>query len=1796
MIALFHAFALVTCIVSCGASIPPDNATLFNIELEIENEQTEMNPSKIALLAPLYHTEEYVIDSREIALWGDKTTILHSSCVRTPQNSPPKAKTAFCTRGNMMSSIIILCNSSILLSDLAFDCGTDGICVSKISSSTLTLTTCRIVSNCETSPFVLFGRSGRDGTSISLVNTTHRSSCPHTLLPLGMFSELAQTPSDRSDCSWRDPVHSIRSVSLCLSDCALLGGTGPLVDFSSVGSGGRDVGKASMGVSTWLVAGELRNVSWCGWRDVKACSLFSQGIVGTSVADSADHLAGTTSLDLNSGGDLLCMNSSFAGCSSSLSPSDGPTYSLQHRSSSDIRYFISSSDSSAIIFKRCTFHSMKESSKGSAIYVLYAPSSLLISECSFAHIISSYGGGGAVTFDHETAKYPFTLTSSSFLNCSTNNLGGSVYVLRATTATISSSFFKNSTVTRTDAEGGGICFDTSTNVLLSNSVFLNCSAGTIRFGGGGLSFADILLLKMDSIQFRECRGYQGNDILSDYWSVSELASNVTNCDSTSGSPSWYIVSGKRSDDSLVPQTTTARTLQSIVPSLGADGISATLRATVSDDVEGTMLVLVDNTDSEDKRTANSAPAIQRLLSFAFASSSTTSSLTVRCGDWEILQLGQTYSVIGSSINGTNLSSNSLTLVMPHPPQLNAVVCRSGTGLDHAWLRLVGRGVVAGTYVVHIEGMDDFACTVSFDGSTEDGTQNMYSTEVSISLFGEGSKFSPNTQYEVNLVKMEGSSEGVILDPSRLFFTTPDPPRLTSVGGVQFTDASKSSIEVDLFGVGLAAGDYTLVVSSASGAHITLEVEWSDSSSGKVTAIVYSLAESAVDLSFGETYTISSLSNTEGIGVVFNTLTFMTPTEPARLVSTSSKVNAGRNGTTMTLTSRSLSTGSEYSISVVGTPTVPSGSNEEHSTTLTMMATSAVSNTFSVSLYPFPGDLLYGHTYSVDEMNRMNDSSTVLIEKLDCVFSTPTEPERLVSVSCASSFSDPQQSKLLLIFSSRALLANSEYTLTLQSTAVSSIPSHTKRISVTTENDGTIASFDHCLFPIEEGPKRGEQLEFGVRYTVVSFTRGSTSLLFDTESHSFVVPAEPPQIESASIRFNVLATTCIVTFAGTRFRIGKTYQVTLNTTHSFTITMESTILAQSEELPVGSAGSLQFETKYEVSTITPLDAAEGDILFDTPLTLSVPTKPTVTLIFVDSEKGSEKTEECGTIGTPCNSVLVGWRVGEENDVDGVVVKIDGWGGFGGRVVVGEKKLEIVGVVKGKSRLVVEDGVLGEGGEEGAITMSGGSVVIEGVTLCLPPSRQFGKSGMGSVMRGFGECVVESVSIVSGWKLERVGMGLVCWLGGSLTLRGIVMEGVEMESDVILVNCSSSQKDVSFEMDSCRLIGVVTRNTALDLFSSKSEESHIGIGDCVFVSTERVESGGVVDGMGVIVVSTWQEKTLISKCVFSDCGTVEGTVGSLKKGGVVVVRIGSGQVGRRKEILLHENVFVDSSVSWSGSVESGVGGVVVWSDGVCQVLVDVFGSWFEETRVSGVVLDRDSFGVPIIERKRKIVHTLSGSGHAGLVVVVGRVLPVIRRKGSSFSGCSLRIVRTLTTLPRLLPTWHFPQFRRKLPSTPHPSPIATIFTASHPSKISLPPKTLSLYSSTTLNRIQQSPFSNENTLSQSQLLLGTSNTTVIQIPRSSSQHLSSPAEPLMQTIEPTPHLIFVHSSSHVPPTILNVSRICLREFEKAGKSLFSIHTEPSQAMITMCPSVDPSTNVCLPIVTDVASLIHLDQSSR
>ncbi|KAK2956727.1 hypothetical protein BLNAU_8361 [Blattamonas nauphoetae] len=116
--------------------------------------------------------------------------------------------------------------------------------------------------------------------------------------------------------------------------------------------------------------------------------------------------------------------------------------------------------------------------------------------------------------------------------------------------------------------------------------------------------------------------------------------------------------------------------------------------------------------------------------------------------------------------------------------------------------------------------------------------------------------------------------------------------------------------------------------------------------------------------------------------------------------------------------------------------------------------------------------------------------------------------------------------------------------------------------------------------------------------------------------------------------------------------------------------------------------------------------------------------------------------------------------------------------------------------------------------------------------------------------------------------------------------------------------------------------------------------------------------------------------------------------------------------RKEVHVVDCVVIDSSPFRESDGEKMNGGVVVWSGGKGQVVVDVGGSWFEETRVSKQYLERDSIGIPIMSPKRKIVHSLLSDVPAGLVVSGGDCVPVIARRGSSFSGCSLRVEKKQT----------------------------------------------------------------------------------------------------------------------------------------------------------------------------------------
>ncbi|KAK2949351.1 hypothetical protein BLNAU_15731 [Blattamonas nauphoetae] len=369
----------------------------------------------------------------------------------------------------------------------------------------------------------------------------------------------------------------------------------------------------------------------------------------------------------------------------------------------------------------------------------------------------------------------------------------------------------------------------------------------------------------------------------------------------------------------------------------------------------------------------------------------------------------------------------------------------------------------------------------------------------------------------------------------------------------------------------------------------------------------------------------------------------------------------------------------------------------------------------------------------------------------------------------------------------------------------------------------------------------------------------------------------------------------------------------------------------------------------------------------------------------SEGGSNRTEECGSFSTPCSSIAIGWKTGtEEEGLNEVILLIHKSARFGSQVHVGRKTLEMRGLFEGESRVDVEEEAGREGKEEGVVVVAGGSLQMTGLTLRLPRPSLVGETKTASVVvSGFGECVLDGVRVVESWEGEGVGMGMVLWSGGSLRLTKIEMKSIWMESNVTLVKCSSSSTEVTLEMSDCMFVEVETRNAELVAFSSTLASSRFEMDGCVFLSTNRSETRGG-ERTGLIKISTGQERTEIRKCKFSDCGTLLTESGGRKRGGVLIVEIRRESILDRKEVRIVDCIVMNSSPLRESEGEEMSGGVVVWSSGKGVVVVDVGGSWFEETAFSKQELERDSLGMPIVSPKRKIVHSLSSDVPAGLVV--------------------------------------------------------------------------------------------------------------------------------------------------------------------------------------------------------------------
>ncbi|KAK2955142.1 hypothetical protein BLNAU_9871 [Blattamonas nauphoetae] len=300
------------------------------------------------------------------------------------------------------------------------------------------------------SPFVVDSQSGCDGSSISFASCCHQPSTQNQLFPLVDFDSLPN-PSFPTSVNADDDITthsadgtvSVACVNHLMSDADLPLGTGPLLNFGRISDEHHTL--SSLSVETSLSHSRLLNVSSSPSPALRPIGSIgqSQKMIGVEVSGCTNHLYGTVCDDMNNGGSILCLNSSFSRCSTSLEPSSTfPTYNFQHRSGAEQKFELSITPSSSVSFSHCTFHKMTTALEGGAIVSKSSSQGLSIAACSFVDCSSSPGMGGAVSIDFSSSSpQPVSISSSLFIGCNASYWGGTLYLNSPQTASVTDCCF-----------------------------------------------------------------------------------------------------------------------------------------------------------------------------------------------------------------------------------------------------------------------------------------------------------------------------------------------------------------------------------------------------------------------------------------------------------------------------------------------------------------------------------------------------------------------------------------------------------------------------------------------------------------------------------------------------------------------------------------------------------------------------------------------------------------------------------------------------------------------------------------------------------------------------------------------------------------------------------------------------------------------------------------------------------------------------------------------------------------------------------------------------------------------------------------------------------------------------------------------------------------------------------------------------------------------------------------------------------------------------------------------------------
>ncbi|KAK2955173.1 hypothetical protein BLNAU_9902 [Blattamonas nauphoetae] len=1154
--------------------------------------------------------------------------------------------------------------------------------------------------------FVVDSRSGCDGSSISFVSCCHEpSSTQNQLFPLvdfdsrtNPFFPTSVNADDDISTHSADGTVSVTCVNHLMSDADLPLGTGPLLNFARISDEHHT--PSSLSVETSLSHSRLLNVSSSPSPALRQIGSIgqSQKVIGVEVSGCMNHLYGTVCDDMNNGGSVLCLNSSFSRCSTSLEASSTyPKFIFQHRTGTEGRFVFKHTQSSTVSFSHCTFNAVKNPKYyGGAIELDSVTAAISIAACSFVDcstVTDSGASGGAVYIYFYTSPQPVSISSSFFTGCHAESRGGIIHLTNPQTASVADSFFVGTR--RNTSRGGCLYIDTSkeeiqiyncmfrdsnasfggalnlasnSSIIISfssinsikgesvelsdvkstidilNCEFIECNGsygGAIRtsrcqglftvrdtlfdkckgsWGGGGMYIDGTPSIKLDNLKFRACIGDWGKDVALSFTMDEVVGGNlITNCISTSGPGNVFLRKGSSVlDSTLIPQVDSIDVPSiTLSASLDGDDVGGTVTVTTSENVDGRMLVVLDNSGSDyEKPNLDSPPPIARLFVFDF-SSSQTASQSVLFNEWNLLQYEANYSMTMAWLVKTDITLSPSLLQTPNPARIVEVItdCSSSQPQQLSF-QLKGLQLSPGNYIVKVKDVSDLSIRVSFSSEQTDSSEsrNMHSTTAAVFIFGEGSKLTFNTKYEIQSVEKEGEQSPLILDPPRLFFTTPNPTRLTSVSDALFANAlDKSTVSIHLSGINIPTGSYSLNVSligEQPSPEITLSASFSSSDSGQATAIVFKRDGSQVDLLFGERYQIHSLSNNQHTIWIPSPLSFSVPECPGIVERVSScSLNGPKSSVLVTFEGCCFVTGPTHVVVSDGWYDVRSNGD------LTVLNSTHFTVSFTAGWAQTWWQVAFGQTYSVKSASSLSDSYLV---RSSPTLNIPTPP-CVTDITCEFGES---LTHFVVTFTGQDLQLSGTYTALLSSSASFEV-SFSEGVGMSET--------------IEGNPEN--DLLFGRTYTLSSLSQGNDVILLNKTD--FSTPT-PPFVNAASFEFvNGMKTSCKLVLGGTDLAMEGEFKITLEPPLSIIVPFSSALSCESDELRVGWSDTLQYGQNYTIKSIARSISEYPACFVDSEVNFTTEPKPASILLFVNSSGSSSLL--CGDLTRPCSSMDVGLSI-------------------------------------------------------------------------------------------------------------------------------------------------------------------------------------------------------------------------------------------------------------------------------------------------------------------------------------------------------------------------------------------------------------------------------------------------------------------------------------------------------------------------------------------------------------------------